>query len=125
MGNFFSRPEPGGSTPSKTDLAAQNTVLHRDLSVVPPSAASTSDGNEIALSLGHNVWDGSGGAAVSCFGHAFQSRIWTAVAKSVDYAATTTFTSDPVGTLCHKLVKSTNGLMSRVVLYTSGKHRRP
>ena len=124
MGVLFSRSDSGASAPSKRDLAAQNTVLHRDLSVVPPSATSTSGTNEITLSLGHDVWDSSGGAAVSCLGHDFQSRIWAAVAKSVDYAATTTFTSDPVGSLCQKLVQSTNGLMSRVVLYNSGEHRK-
>lgn len=122
MGGIFTKPKDDGPVPRSTDIAAQNAVLHRDISNVPPSAMSTSSQNDIALSLGWNVWDSSGGAAVSCFGHAFQPRIWAAVARSMDYAATTTFTAEVVGQLCEKLVKSTNGTMARAVVYNSGEY---
>ncbi|KAK3209435.1 hypothetical protein GRF29_69g1769662 [Pseudopithomyces chartarum] len=105
MGGIFTKPKDDSPGPQSTDTAAQNTVLHRDLSNVPPS---------------WNVWDSSGGAAVSCFGHAFQPRIWAAVARSMDYAATTTFTAEVVGQLCEKLVNTTNGTMARAVIYNSG-----
>jgi adenosylmethionine-8-amino-7-oxononanoate aminotransferase len=121
MGGIFTKPKDDSPGPQSTDTAAQNTVLHRDLSNVPPSAMSTSSQNNIALSLGWNVWDSSGGAAVSCFGHAFQPRIWAAVARSMDYAATTTFTAEVVGQLCEKLVNTTNGTMARAVIYNSGE----
>lgn len=120
MGCFLSKTKRDVRTSQEVDLEAQKAVLHRDLSVVPPCALTTSNDNTIDLSLGWRVYDGSGGAAVSCLGHSYHQRIEAAMSRSVSYAATTTFGSAANGLFCKRLVDSTKGIMAKVVLYNSG-----
>ena len=121
MGGFFSKTEAQlTSAAPEFDPVAQKAVLHRDLSAVPPLALTTTSQNTIGLSLGWRIYDASGGAAVSCLGHGFHSRIEAAMSKSVDYAATTTFGSNVNGIVCKKLLDTTQGIMAKVVMYNSG-----
>lgn len=100
----------------------QNAVLHRGPSSVPPTVVSIKD-NILHLSCGRHVYDGSGGAAVSNLGHTYRERIGAAVAEAngtVDYVASLSYTTDYAGRLCTALVDSTEGVLAKALIYSSG-----
>lgn len=90
------------ATPKKTRRSA---VLHRNLGVTPPFA-KTGEGPYIVDVQGKRYLDASGGAAVSCLGHA-HPRIIEAVRRQMDqleYAHTSFFTNQPCEELASMLV---------------------
>lgn len=96
-------------------------LFHRSLNNTPPT---------IVGGLGINLWDGagntyidaSGGAAVSCLGHAHPAVI-AAIKNQVDeiaYAHTGFFTSEPAEKLAANLVQSAPDGLNHVLLVSGG-----
>ena len=84
-------------------------IIHRNLRAVPPTAVSAS-GIEIVDRDGRRYIDASGGAAVSCLGHA-HPPVLAAMHAQVDriaYAHTSFFTTDASETLADTLADLAN-----------------
>ena len=82
----------------------------------PPVKALTSEGCYIIDTNGKKYFDGSGGAAVSCLGHAYPEiidAIQTQSAK-LSFAHTGFFTSDPAEELAELLIDHAPGDIDRV-----------
>ncbi|KAL6704802.1 hypothetical protein ACN47E_007606 [Coniothyrium glycines] len=101
--------------------AVPSCVLHASLSVNPPQVVHA-EGNYLHTSDGRKIFDASGGAAVSCIGHA-NPRVKRAIQEQLDkveYCFSPHFTSDAYERLASFLVNSTNGQMQRVFVTGSG-----
>ena len=80
-------------------------LMHRNLRTVPPVVASAS-GMEIVDTDGKRYLDASGGAAVSCLGHAHPD-VLAAIHAQIDrvaYAHTSFFTTEVAEALADTLV---------------------
>ena len=96
-------------------------VMHRNLRAVPPVAAAAA-GIEIVDSAGKRYLDASGGAAVSCLGHAHPDVI-AAIHAQVDrvaYAHTSFFTTEAAEALADTLVETAPPGLSGVYLVSGG-----
>lgn len=101
--------------------ASKSAVLHRHLNEDFPSLKK-GKGNYLYLDNGHTIFDASGGAAVACIGHG-NSRVVKAAAKqmkNVAYCSTIFYTSSVCEQLCRILVDSTDGVMERAYVVSSG-----
>lgn len=82
-----------------------------------------STGNWFVLDNGRKIFDTTGGAAVSCIGHA-DSRIKAAIVKQLDkveYTRASHFGVNSAQELAKHLVESTNGEMERAIIVSSGR----
>ena len=96
-------------------------VFHRMPKQTLPVAV-TGDGIEIVDSKGQRYIDASGGAAVSCLGHSHR-RVTEAVARqarSLAYAHTSFFTSEPAEALAQTLVESAPAGLGHVYFVSGG-----
>lgn len=96
-------------------------VFHRHLRYAPP-IASSAHGIYIVDSAGRRYIDASGGAAVSCLGHA-HPEVLAAVHAQVDklaYAHTSFFSSEPAEVLAQTLIDGAPKNMSHVYLVSGG-----
>ena len=88
----------------------------------PPIKASTSQGCYIIDTNGKKYFDGSGGAAVSCLGHADKEIIDAIQTQSAKlaFAHTGFFTSDPAEELAELLIDHAPGDIDRVYFVSGG-----
>ena len=88
---------------------------------IPPTAVSA-QGCYIYDKSGKPYLDGSGGAAVSCLGHADPDIIAAikAQADQLSFAHTGFFTSEPAEELSELLIKHAPGKLDRVYLVSGG-----
>ncbi|MES2206384.1 MAG: aspartate aminotransferase family protein [Pseudomonadota bacterium] len=96
-------------------------IIHRNLRFTPPVAASA-NGMWITDQQGKTYLDASGGAAVSCLGHAHPDVI-AALHKQIDhlaYAHTSFFTSEVAEELADVLVADAPAGLSEVYLVSGG-----
>lgn len=96
-------------------------VFHRMPKQTLPVAV-TGDGIEIVDSKGQRYIDASGGAAVSCLGHSHR-RVTEAVARqarSLAYAHTSFFTSEPAEALAQTLVEAAPAGLGHVYFVSGG-----
>jgi len=96
-------------------------VLHRSLRTVPPLATGAR-GIEIIASDGRRYVDASGGAAVSCLGHAHPD-VLAAMHAQIDriaYAHTSFFTTEPAEALADTLVADAPEGIEHVYLVSGG-----
>jgi adenosylmethionine-8-amino-7-oxononanoate aminotransferase len=96
-------------------------VLHRHLHHLPPVAASA-QGMWIRDAGGRDYLDASGGAAVSCLGHA-HPRVLAAMHEQIDrlaYAHTSFFTTEVAETLADRLVRTGPAGTSHVYFVSGG-----
>jgi adenosylmethionine-8-amino-7-oxononanoate aminotransferase len=96
-------------------------VFHRHLHHVPPVAVRGS-GVFIVDADGKEYLDASGGAAVSCLGHAHPDVI-AAMHEAIDrlaYAHTSFFTSEPAEALAGQLIRTAPAGMSHVYFVSGG-----
>jgi len=96
-------------------------IIHRNLRAVPPTAVSAS-GIEIVDRDGRRYIDASGGAAVSCLGHA-HPHVLAAMHAQVDriaYAHTSFFTTDAAETLADTLAADAPRGLDQVYLVSGG-----
>jgi len=96
-------------------------IVHRNLREAPPMAIS---GRGIWLrdASGHEVIDGSGGAAVACLGHG-HPHVLAAMKAQIDrlcYAHTSLFTSEPAERLAELLVGHAPGGLTHAYFVSSG-----
>ena len=101
---------------------AGSAVFHRNLSLEFPSLVKA-EGIYLYLEDGRKILDASGGAAVACLGFG-NERVVQAVSKQVlaaPYCATIFYTTQVCEGLCRTLVDSTNGVMSRAFIVSSGQ----
>ncbi|MGH1368141.1 MAG: aspartate aminotransferase family protein [Maritimibacter sp.] len=96
-------------------------VFHRSSRALPPTAAK-GDGVYIVDSAGKRYLDGSGGAAVSCLGHSDADviRAIETQARTMPYAHTGFFTSDPAEQLADQLIKNAPGALEKVYFVSGG-----
>lgn len=94
--------------------------LHKEFPVVVGGK-----GNYMFTADGRQIFDASGGAAVSCLGHG-NERVNEAVYKQmnsgISYLAAVFWASDVVDELCKEMIDGTGGKMARVYLTGSGLH---
>ena len=96
-------------------------VFHRHLHQTPPVAAG-GGGVFLRDAEGREYLDGSGGAAVSCLGHAHPD-VLAAMHAQVDrlaYAHTSFFTSEPAEALADQLIRTGPDGMSHVYFVSGG-----
>lgn len=101
--------------------AEATAVLHASLLSNPPIIVRA-QGNYLQPSIGAPIFDASGGAAVSCIGHA-HPRVKKAMAAQLDkveYAFSPHFTTPAYEALARFLVDSTGGVMQKVFVTGSG-----
>jgi adenosylmethionine-8-amino-7-oxononanoate aminotransferase len=96
-------------------------VFHRSLRTTPPVAVG-GHGAWIVDASGREYLDASGGAAVSCLGHAHPD-VLAAMHAQVDrlaYAHTSFFTSEPAEALADQLIRTAPAGMSHVYFVSGG-----
>ena len=96
-------------------------IIHRNLRAVPPTAVSAS-GIEIVDRDGRRYIDASGGAAVSCLGHA-HPHVLAAMHAQIDriaYAHTSFFTTDAAEVLADTLAADAPRGLDQVYLVSGG-----
>ncbi|KAJ9411207.1 hypothetical protein DTO045G8_839 [Paecilomyces variotii] len=114
--NTVSLSAPAGDT--QPDGSA---VLYRTLRERPKTVIGSS-GNYLQLENGQAIFDASGGAAVSCLGHG-NERVKQAMMAQLEANAYSysLFFSSPAGEkLAKLLVDSTDGVMSKALIVSSG-----
>ncbi|CBY00519.1 similar to class III aminotransferase [Plenodomus lingam JN3] len=97
------------------------SVLHTSLSSSPPLITSAK-GNHLYPSTGPPIFDASGGAAVSCIGHAHPRMLHAISAQlsKTEYTFSPHFSTPAYEALAQFLVDSTGGVMSKVFVTGSG-----
>ncbi|WP_294911482.1 aspartate aminotransferase family protein [Tatumella sp. UBA2305] len=96
-------------------------IIHRSLNFTPPVAVAA-QGAYITDISGKRYLDASGGAAVSCLGHAHPD-ILAAMHRQIDtlaYAHTGFFTSEAAESLADQLVRSAPGSLNSVYFVSGG-----
>ena len=96
-------------------------VLHRSFQWDFPVAAG-GDGPYISDSNGRRYLDASGGAAVSCIGHAHPHvvRAIAEQAQKLEFAHTSFFTNEPMERLAELLVRKSGGAIDRAGIVCDG-----
>lgn len=100
---------------------ASTQVFHRHLQRTPPVAVS-GKGIYLTDAQGRRYIDASGGAAVSCLGHAHPD-VLAAMHAQIDklaYAHTSFFTTEVAETLARKLIETAPSGMSHVYFVSGG-----
>ena len=101
---------------------SQSAVFHRSIHTDPISVIGA-DGNYLHLSDGRKLLDATGGAAVSCLGHA-NKRVKEAIISQLDivsYVHSATFGTEAAEKLARELVNTTGRKMSKAYIVSSGK----
>ncbi len=96
-------------------------IIHRSLSFTPPVAVAA-QGAYITDISGKRYLDASGGAAVSCLGHAHPD-VLAAMHRQIDtlaYAHTGFFTSEAAESLADQLVRTAPGALNSVYFVSGG-----
>jgi adenosylmethionine-8-amino-7-oxononanoate aminotransferase len=96
-------------------------ILHRTISA-QPELAVRGEGLMLTLADGRQILDASGGAAVACLGHGHR-RVADAVAKQVRtlaYAHSGSFTSEPAEALADLLLHDEPGGLTHAFIVSSG-----
>jgi adenosylmethionine-8-amino-7-oxononanoate aminotransferase len=96
-------------------IESQSAVFHRSLHADPISVIGA-NGNYLHLDDGRKLLDATGGAAVSCLGHA-NKRVKEAIISQLDvvsYVHSATFGTEAAEKLA-------NGEMSKAYIVSSGK----
>ncbi|KAA0910457.1 aspartate aminotransferase family protein [Pusillimonas sp. ANT_WB101] len=96
-------------------------IFHRNPQS-PPALAMRGEGSFIWDAEGKRYFDGSGGAAVSCIGHAHPEVIDAVVAqmRKLEYAHTSFFTSEPAEQLAQLLARRSPPELKHVYFVSSG-----
>lgn len=100
---------------------ASSSILHANLASQPPKIIKA-EGNYLTTSTGTQIFDATGGAAVSCLGHG-HPRVKQAIIDQLDtveYTYSPFFTTSASEKLAQYLTDSTNGQMSKVFIVSSG-----
>jgi adenosylmethionine-8-amino-7-oxononanoate aminotransferase len=100
----------------------ESAVLHRHLHQ-PPLRVVSAHGNYLTLEGGRKVFDATGGAAVACIGHGNEA-VKVAVQRQMDqvsYCHSLFFSSSGAENLARLLIESTDGVMARAIIVSSGK----
>lgn len=98
-----------------------SSVLYASVAANPPRIVKAK-GNYLTTSTGDQIFDASGGAAVSCIGHG-HPRVKKAIQdqlEAVEYCFSPWFTTPAYEKLSRYLTESTDGAMSRVFVCGSG-----
>ncbi|KAF2770591.1 PLP-dependent transferase [Teratosphaeria nubilosa] len=101
--------------------STDSSVLHATLNSEPPTIVKA-EGNYLTTSDGVKIFDATGGAAVACIGHC-HPRVKQAVIDQLDsvaYCYSPFFTNTASERLAKQLTDSTDGLMSKVFIVSSG-----
>lgn len=87
-----------------------------------PELAMRGEGSFLVDTAGRRYYDGSGGAAVSCLGHAHPEVVEAVIAqiRQLEYAHTSFFTSEPAERLADILVQRSPAELSHVYFLSSG-----
>jgi adenosylmethionine-8-amino-7-oxononanoate aminotransferase len=96
-------------------------VLHRTIAV-QPAMAVRGEGLMLTLADGRQILDASGGAAVACLGHG-HPRVADAVAaqvRTLAYAHSGSFTSEPAEALADMLLRDEPGGLTHAFFVSSG-----
>jgi acetylornithine/succinyldiaminopimelate/putrescine aminotransferase len=99
-----------------------SALLHRNLRA-PPRRVTSSEGSFITLDDGQVILDATGGAAVSCLGHA-HPRVLAAMrrqAEQVAYCHSLFFGTEAAEELARELCDGTGGAMTRAFIVSSGR----
>jgi adenosylmethionine-8-amino-7-oxononanoate aminotransferase len=113
--------------PFRTKLGAtfKNCLLNRSLRITPYHVQE-GRGNSYFLADGTEIYDASGGAAVSVIGK-YDKRVEDVMVKimrrGITYVPSLGFDTDLTANMAGALIASTNGAMSKCVLYCSGRAR--
>jgi adenosylmethionine-8-amino-7-oxononanoate aminotransferase len=103
-------------------IESQSAVFHRSLHADPISVIGA-NGNYLHLDDGRKLLDATGGAAVSCLGHA-NKRVKEAIISQLDvvsYVHSATFGTEAAEKVARELIETTNGEMSKAYIVSSGK----
>lgn len=93
--------------------------------IVPPLDVVASAGHLLTLSNGQEVFDATGGAAVSCIGHG-NREVKDAILKQLDvnsYCNSMLFSSPVCEELAREVIDGTGGLMRKVWFCSSGESK--
>ncbi|KAH8168980.1 aminotransferase class-III domain-containing protein [Sarocladium implicatum] len=100
---------------------SNSALFHRSLEKTYPTAVK-GEGVHLITADGRKIIDGSSGAAVSCLGHGNQEVIEAVCtqARSLAFAHSSFFTSDPAEDLGRLILEKSNGAFKKVLFLTSG-----
>ena len=105
------------------DKQSRSALLQRQLHAQFDSVEE-GEGNYLFLKTGRKIFDGSGGAAVTCLGHG-DKRVIQAMTRQmskVTYCGSVFFTTQVCEDLARELVNSTQGQMARAYIVNSGRY---
>jgi len=109
-----------------TKQSSWDSIMHRNARTTPLTLRSAS-GNWLEVSDSNKSWavfDGSGGAAVTCIGHK-DYRVMKAEwdhfhSTGLTYAPSGSFRTEISEEFADHLIRTTNNMMAKVVFYGSG-----
>ncbi|KAF2214288.1 hypothetical protein CERZMDRAFT_110653 [Cercospora zeae-maydis SCOH1-5] len=117
-----SNPQQASSSSTPSSSSSSSSILHASLRSTPPKIVSA-NGNYLYTDTGYSILDATGGAAVACLGHN-HPRVKAAIQKQLDtgvaYAYSPFFATQPAEELAERLVASTNNLLTRAFIVSSG-----
>jgi adenosylmethionine-8-amino-7-oxononanoate aminotransferase len=111
---------------SKAVTVIKNCLLNRSINITPLRVKG-GVGNSYILEDGTEIYDASGGAAVSNIGRR-SKRVETAMHKiskqGLSYIPSLGFDTNVTADLAYFMISSTNGRMRKAVFYSSGTNPR-
>ncbi|KAF2124711.1 PLP-dependent transferase [Dothidotthia symphoricarpi CBS 119687] len=130
---IISNPSPRSTSPPAFSIAkaVKNFLFNRSIRAPPLRVLRGTAGannnnisnNTYHLEDGTQIYNASGGAAVTCIGH-YNKRVEDAIVKQIrlglSYVPSGAFYPDVAEDLARDLIASTDGKMSRAVFYSSG-----
>jgi adenosylmethionine-8-amino-7-oxononanoate aminotransferase len=110
-----------GNSMTVKGVEESRVIHHGHISKQPPKIVS-GKGNYLVTDTGVKIFDATCGAAVSCIGHQ-NARVKAAIVEQLDqieYCYLPFFTTDAAEKLAKELCDSTNGVMSKAFIVSSG-----
>lgn len=123
MSSLLNMLPPSRSTHDDAEAAKKSGILHRSLRTLPLKVVGAS-GNYLTLSNGQQIFDATGGAAVSCLGHG-DKRVQEAVMRQMNEAAychSLFFSTSAAEALGNELIAGTDGEMAKAFIVSSGRY---
>jgi len=118
MGSIFQVVQQNGTNKNRSTASK---ILHPNIQTPNPKVVSAK-GNYLILENGQKVLDASAGPGVACIGHG-NTEVRDAVVAQMDrlsYCHSLSFANQAAEDLAEEVVNSTNGVMARATIVSSG-----
>ena len=113
----------GDQSPFSSPITCQSSILHPNIHLETPPKVVSARGIYLHLDDGREILEASGGPGVACIGHG-NSEVADAVRKQMQkcsYCFALYYSNPATEELANLVIASTNGVMARATVMSSGK----